>query len=1213
MEQGLPQATARALVQDRDGFVWIATQDGLARFDGHDFEVFRHVPGDPSGLGDNYITALAVATDGTLWIGTRSGGLNRRDAQSGELSTYRSGAEGEPDLFREQVTALLEHNGALLIAGGDGRVHVWSDGAIEPVPLRLGTDVGAIRRLQRGRSGELLIAARGGAFRCDGDHRCEAIGVMGSEAPLDAHDILDEGDHLWVAAETGLYRFDSDLHLVERLHDGLPAPRRLAGTAVRALLRDRHGRLWVGTMNGLSMLSGRDDTVHSWRHQPGRFGSLAASRVQSLLEDRDGLLWVGTWTNGLSLLDPRTEAFVSLAPDPDDPRSLPGSAVPGLWADPDGTLWLGVLAGGGLVQVDPSLGLLARYVHDANDPASLSHDFVQFITRDRSGVLWVATQGGGLNRLREDGSGFDRFLHDRTDPHSLPSNFLLHLHADRNNTLWIATADRGLAWLCPGCDRFGHVVDVPDQPDALGANTVNSSFEDSQGRLWVALRPGGISLLDRERMRFSRIVAEPGREDRLSSNTITVVFEDSRGDLWFGTQGGGLYALLEYDGQASTFRRFSRSEGLGSDAIGGIIEDASGRVWVSTTTGISRVDPVSGAIDNFGAREGAQSTGYFIGSYGRIPDGRMAFGGLSGVTLFQPEHVPAREPAGRVVFTRITSLGARELYPDPLRLADHARGQGRIALPYPASDLLVEFSALAFATPDSVVYRYRLDGLDADWIEAAARHRFAAYTNLPAGRYLLRAQAWTSAGAGEESTLEVAVGASRWQHPLAQAVYALAALGVLAVFALQLRGRWRERERAQAALSQSEERLKLALWGSGDELWDINLSTGELRRENPLPHIAASRRNYVARAASLREILHPDDVSAFDHAFAQHLRGEAESIEIAYRVRDMAGEWCWLRLRGRVVMRGDDGKPLRVSGTVGDIDALKRSERALQALNQALEQRVAERTADLTAANEKLHRTVAELKRMQRHLVESEKMAALGGLVAGIAHEINTPIGIGVTAASHLQAETRRMRRKLDNGELKPSDLDAFASAADDSVDMILRNLGRADKLVRSFKQVAVDQGSEERREIDLASYLDEILTSLQPTLKRTRIAVRLNCPKGLMLTTLPGAIYQIMVNLVMNSLIHAFDPDQEGTIAIEVVSDGGWIHLTYTDDGRGMSDEARHRIFEPFFTTRRGHGGSGLGMHIVYNLVTQALHGHIDCDSAPGRGIYIGIRMPLG
>jgi signal transduction histidine kinase len=239
-------------------------------------------------------------------------------------------------------------------------------------------------------------------------------------------------------------------------------------------------------------------------------------------------------------------------------------------------------------------------------------------------------------------------------------------------------------------------------------------------------------------------------------------------------------------------------------------------------------------------------------------------------------------------------------------------------------------------------------------------------------------------------------------------------------------------------------------------------------------------------------------------------------------------------------------------------------------------------------------------------------MAALGGLVAGVAHEINTPLGIGVTAASHLEQETKRLGLQLEDGTLTKEGLAAFRQLALESAQLILRNLMRADKLVRSFKQVAVDQSTEDRRQIDLAVYLQEILTSLAPALKKTPYRIHADCPAALMLDTYPGAIYQIVANLVMNSLMHGFDGRPEGRIELVARREGEDIVLDYRDDGRGMAEDVRRRIFEPFFTTRRGEGGSGLGLHIVWNLATQRLGGSIACDSEPGRGTRFQLRVPI-
>ena len=419
------------------------------------------------------------------------------------------------------------------------------------------------------------------------------------------------------------------------------------------------------------------------------------------------------------------------------------------------------------------------------------------------------------------------------------------------------------------------------------------------------------------------------------------------------------------------------------------------------------------------------------------------------------------------------------------------------------------------------------------------------------------------------------------------------------------------RSRAQARRS-AEERLQLVLWSTGDEMWELDPVRDQFVRTNPLRHLKTSSDVLVRDAAALREEIHPDDRPGFDRALLEHLKGESEHCDIVYRAHAHDGTWRWLRSRGRVVERTPNGYALRMVGTTGDVTDFKEHEIELARLNRELETRVRERTADLHRSNRDLQRSLDDLRQAQEQLVNAEKMAALGGLVAGVAHEINTPLGIGVTAASHLELETKRLGTQLEDGTLTKESLAQFRQSALESAQLILRNLMRADRLVRSFKQVAVDQSSEARRRIDLAVYLQEVSTSLAPALKKTPFQLHVDCPPGVLLDTYPGAIYQVVANLVMNSLMHGFAGRTQGRIDLVARREGDDIVFDYRDDGIGMPDDVRRRIFEPFFTTRRGEGGSGLGLHIVWNLATQRLGGTIACDSAPGSGTHFVLRMPV-
>ena len=283
----------------------------------------------------------------------------------------------------------------------------------------------------------------------------------------------------------------------------------------------------------------------------------------------------------------------------------------------------------------------------------------------------------------------------------------------------------------------------------------------------------------------------------------------------------------------------------------------------------------------------------------------------------------------------------------------------------------------------------------------------------------------------------------------------------------------------------------------------------------------------------------------------------------------------------------------------------------IRQLNFGLEETVKKRTIALELANQNLLATLDKLSQSQNQLVEQEKMASLGGLVAGIAHEINTPVGIGVTAVSHMGELVSQLELEHQAKTLRPKDLDRFLVNANECVTITFNNLGRAADLVKSFKQVAVDQSSDSVRTIMVADYLHEILMSLRPQLKKTAHKVELECDPHCKIRCHAGALSQILTNFIMNSIIHGFENIDEGLVKISITKHDQRIFLTYSDNGVGMDADGLSRIFDPFYTTRRGHGGSGLGAHVVYNLVTQALNGSIVAKSEIGEGLAFEIDFP--
>ncbi|MCG8422395.1 MAG: ATP-binding protein [Proteobacteria bacterium] len=413
-----------------------------------------------------------------------------------------------------------------------------------------------------------------------------------------------------------------------------------------------------------------------------------------------------------------------------------------------------------------------------------------------------------------------------------------------------------------------------------------------------------------------------------------------------------------------------------------------------------------------------------------------------------------------------------------------------------------------------------------------------------------------------------------------------------------------ERKRSQRSLFEREEQYRLLFEDSRDAIL-ITRPSGDIVDANQATlDLLGYPREQLAILHAREMYAEPSDWNRFEEEIAK--RASLRDFEARFRTKDGVVIDC---LFTATAQRDRTGQLVSYQSIIRDITRQKRSEKLLADYNQNLERRVAERTRELS-------RTLDNLKTAHAQLVESEKMAALGALVAGVAHEINTPIGVGVTAASTLEERSRGIEKLYEDGRMRRADFTRYLRAARQSSEILLSNLQRAAELISSFKQVAVDQSSEQRRAFAIQGYLQEVLLSLHPKLKRTRHTIDIRCDDSLMLESYPGAFSQVVTNLVMNSLIHAFGPDDEGHIVFDIhrSQESGRdprIIVKYSDDGSGIPEDHLGHVFEPFFSTKRGRGGSGLGLHIVYNLVTQRLGGTIRCHSRVGVGTEFIIEMP--
>ncbi len=416
-----------------------------------------------------------------------------------------------------------------------------------------------------------------------------------------------------------------------------------------------------------------------------------------------------------------------------------------------------------------------------------------------------------------------------------------------------------------------------------------------------------------------------------------------------------------------------------------------------------------------------------------------------------------------------------------------------------------------------------------------------------------------------------------------------------------------ERKATEQALHVERERLRNILSGTSAGGWEMNLQTSEVRVDERWAEISGHTLEEMRglNMQSMQRICHPDDLERTREALRAHLRGHAEYYRCEHRILHKDGHWVWIAAHAKITAHSPDGRALWISGVHWDITERKESEQRIRELNETLEERVAQRTVELQEAMQSLHRS-------QEALAENAAKATLSTLVASVTHELSTPMGNSLITASTCSDLSRRIRDSLDSGQMRRSELVAFLQEMQEGSQLVERNLHRAVDLVRNFKQVAADQASEQRRVFDLQAVLQEVMVTLKPSLKRYPHELVVAVPEGIVMDSYPGALGQVMINLINNAYLHAFEDRNSGTVTVSAQAKEGTVLLQIQDDGVGMDQDMIEQMFRPFFSTKIGRGGTGLGMSIVDNLVKKPLDGRLQVHSELGKGTVFQIELPM-
>lgn len=716
------------------GILWIGTRNGLNKFDTKTeiFTRYQHNPKNPNSLSYNEVRVIYEKDQtGILWIGTRNGGLNKFDKKTKIFTRYKNDKKNPKSLSNNDVMTINEDSEGVL----------W-----------IGTDGGGLNQFNRKSEEFNRYANNNNSFTSN-----RVITIFKSR-----------DDNMWVGTEKeGLYQFDRINRRLKHYTHIKNNDNSLSHNCARAICEGQNGELWIGTNGGgLNKLDIKTGKFTNYRCDPSNPHSLSNNNIASIFKDRSGLLWIGNETGGINVYNPNIKAFSLYTKNFEEPTN-------DVWAileDSTGVLWIGTRGG--------SLKKLAR---DAGkfilkEPFNkMELNDVRAIYEDGAGFLWFGTNGEGLIRWDRRTNEFKNYAKNNSE---LSFNSLRCIFEDHNGVLWIGTAGGGLFKFEREENLFTSYCHDDMNPHSIGDDWIIDIFEDRDNTLWIGTRGGGLNKFIRETNTFISYKHDDSKLQSLSHNFVLSIYESHNGMLWIGTLGGGLNKMPSRT--EGIFTYYLEKDGLPSNTVYAILEDKHGNLWLCTNKGISKFNPIDETFKNYDFYDGLQSNEFSQGAYFKNEKtGEMFFGGINGFNSFLPDKIKDDDFKPPVAITDFlisneSVLLNRTKTNSPLEKTIHYTDE--LKLSHKQNFFSFEFAALHYANPQKNKYQYKLEGYNKKWVTTDARHRRATYTNLPSGNYVFSVKGSNNDGVWNENdtSIRIKIISPPWKTWWAYTLYLLA-------------------------------------------------------------------------------------------------------------------------------------------------------------------------------------------------------------------------------------------------------------------------------------------------------------------------------------------------------------------------------------------------------------------------------------------------------